>query len=250
VHFDPLVLLALGVAGLLAGFVDAIAGGGGLIGIPALLAAGVPPVAAIGTNKVQSIVGTAIAARTYWRGGYVPLRPLLAAALAGFGGAFLGAFAVESVDTGFLAGAVPAALIVVALYFLFAPRLTDADRHARLDFARFVPVMAAVLGFYDGLLGPGTGSFMTIGFVTLFGLGLTRAVGHTKAVNLASNLGALALFIPTGVIVWPAAAAMAVGQLVGGYLGARTGIRFGARIIRPLVVAVAVILALKQLFVP
>jgi uncharacterized membrane protein YfcA len=250
VHFEPFVLFALGAAGLLAGFVDAIAGGGALIGIPALLAAGIPPVAAIGTNKVQSILGTAIAATTYARGGYVPLRPLLPAAVLAVLGGLLGAVLVESIDTRFLAGAVPLALILVALYFLFAPRLTDADRQARLDFARFVPVMGAVVGFYDGLLGPGAGSFLTVGFVSLFGLGLTRAVAHAKAVNLASNLGALTLFVATGVIVWPAAAAMAGGQIVGGYLGARTGMRFGVKIIRPLVVAVSVILILKQLLLP
>jgi uncharacterized membrane protein YfcA len=250
VQLDPVVLLILGGVGMLAGFVDAIAGGGALIGIPALLLAGVPPIAALGTNKVQSVVGTAIAAATYRRGGLVPIRRLGWAAAAAFAASFCGALVVRSLDTALLSAAVPLALIAVALYFLLAPRLTDADQRARLDFARFVPVMAAVVGFYDGLLGPGAGSFLTVGFITLFGLGVTRAVGHTKAVNVASNLGALALLIPTGAVVWPAALAMAVGQLAGGYLGARAGMRFGARIIRPLVVAVSVILALKLLFFP
>ena len=87
----------------------------------------------------------------------------------------------------------------------------------------FVPVMGAAIGFYDGIFGPGTGSFLTMGFVALFGLGITRAAGNTKILNLASNLGALALFIPSGDVVWVAAGAMAVGQLIGGYLGALTG---------------------------
>jgi uncharacterized membrane protein YfcA len=108
--------------------------------------------------------------------------------------------------------------------------------------------MGFCLGFYDGIFGPGTGSFMTIGFVTLFGLGLTRATGHTKLLNLTSNLAALLVFIPSGDVLWPAAFAMAVGQLAGGYIGARTGIRYGARLIRPLVVAVSIVLALKLLF--
>ncbi len=245
---DPLVLVALGGAGLLAGFVDAIAGGGGLIALPALLAAGVPPIAALGTNKVQSVIGTGAAAITYWRKGYISLRALALAIACTFAAAFIGAYVVKQVDTSLLQIAVPIALVPIALYFLFAPRLTDDDRHARLRFNVFVPVMGAIIGFYDGIFGPGTGSFLTMGFVALFGLGLTRAAGHTKILNLASNLGALALFIPSGDVVWAAAGAMAVGQVIGGYLGALTGIRFGASIIRPLVVVISLALAVKLLF--
>jgi uncharacterized membrane protein YfcA len=245
---DPLVLLALGGAGMLAGFVDAIAGGGALIALPALLAAGVPPIAALGTNKLQSVIGTGIAAATYWRKGFVSLPALAIAIAATYAAAFVGAYVVKQVDTSLLAVAVPVALIGIALYFLFAPRLSDDDRHARLRFNLFVPVMGAIVGFYDGIFGPGTGSFLTMGFVALFGLGITRAAGNTKILNLASNLGALTLFIPSGDIVWAAAGAMAVGQVVGGYFGALTGIRFGAKLIRPLVVVISIILAGKLLF--
>jgi uncharacterized membrane protein YfcA len=245
---DLLILFALGGVGMLAGFVDAIAGGGGLISVPALLSVGLPPIAAFATNKVQSVVGTAMAVGTYWRRGFISLPRLLPAIAATLAGSYLGAHAVKSIDVAVLNFAVPIALILIAGYFMFAPRLTDADRHARLDFARFVPLMGFTVGFYDGIFGPGTGSFMTMGFVTLFGLGLTRAVGNTKALNLMSNLGALALFIPAGDVVWPAAIAMAIGQIIGGYVGALTGIRFGARLIRPLVVVVSVILALRLLF--
>lgn len=245
---DPLVLLALAGAGMLAGFVDAIAGGGGMIALPALLAAGIPPVMALGTNKLQSVIGTAAAATTYWRKGFVSLKTLAVAIACTFAAAFVGAFVVKQINTSVLQTAVPIALVGIALYFLFAPRLTDEDKHARLRFALFVPVMGGVIGFYDGIFGPGTGSFFTIGFVALFGLGVTRASGHTKVLNLASNLGALALFIPSGDVVWIAAGAMAVGQLIGGYLGALTGIRFGAKLIRPLVVIISLILAGKLLF--
>lgn len=240
---DPLVLLALAGAGMLAGFVDAIAGGGGLIALPALLAAGVPPIAALGTNKLQSMIGTGAAALTYWRGGFVSFRALAVAIAATYAAAILGAYVVKQIDIVVLEVAVPAALIAIAFYFLLSPRLSDDDRQARLQFDLFVPVMGAAIGFYDGIFGPGTGSFLTLGFVALFGLGVTRAAGNTKILNLASNLGALTLFIPSGDVVWAAAGAMAVGQLIGGYLGARTGIRFGAKLIRPLVVVISLLLA-------
>ncbi|MBJ3784801.1 TSUP family transporter [Devosia sediminis] len=247
---DPLILLALMAVGMFAGFVDAIAGGGGMITVPALLSAGLPPVAALGTNKMQSIVGTGMAVLTYWRRGYVDLPRLVPAIALTFAGSFLGALTVSKLDTSLLTVAVPVALIAIALYFLFAPKLSDADRAARLPFAPFVPVMGFVIGFYDGIFGPGTGSFFTIGFVLLFGLGLTRATGSTKALNFVSNLAALAIFIPQGAVVWPVAIVMALGQVIGGYVGARTGIRYGAKVIRPLVVMVSIALAIKLLFFP
>jgi uncharacterized membrane protein YfcA len=234
--FDPITLGALAAVGMLAGFVDAIAGGGGLITLPVLLSIGFSPVAAIATNKLQGSIGTGIAVTTYWRRGYVPAKQLLLAFPITLLGSLAGAFVVKHIDTSALQVAFPIALLAVATYFFFAPRLTDEDKVARL------------LGFYDGLLGPGTGSFFTVGFVTLFGLGITRAAGSTKFLNLASNLGAVMLFVPSGDVVWPAAIAMAIGQVAGGYLGALTGIRFGGRLIRPLVVIVSVILALRLLF--
>lgn len=244
---EPIVLLALAGVGMLAGFVDAIAGGGGMIALPALLSAGLPPVAALATNKLQGSIGTAMAALTFWRRGLVSLRDLLPAMLLTFAGSLTGALVVKRLDVSLLDIAVPAALIGIALYFLFAPNLSDVDRTARLSFRHFVPVMGFALGFYDGVFGPGTGSFFAIGFVTLFGLGLTRASGNTKVLNLVSNLAALCVFISAGDVVWPAALAMAVGQIAGGYLGARTGIRFGAKVIRPLVVVVSIALALRIL---
>lgn len=244
------MLVALGGVGVVAGFVDAVAGGGGLIALPALLSAGLSPIAALATNKVQSIVGTSAAAVTYWRGGYVTLRAMIPGVIATFVGAYLGAVTVRALDTSKLDIAVPIAIIAVALYFTFSPSIKDIDRIARLKFAIFVPVFGFIIGFYDGLFGPGTGSFFMIGFVALFGLGATRAAAHTKILNVTSNLAALALFIPAGDVVWSAGIAMAVGQMVGGYLGALTGIRFGAKVIRPLVIVVSIVLALRLLLFP
>lgn len=247
---DPLTLVALGGVGLLAGFVDAVAGGGGMLTVPALLSAGLPPIAALATNKMQSVVGTAMATFTYWRKGFVSVKALIPAIAATYAGSLLGALTVKQVDTSLLDVAVPIALIGIALYFLFAPNLSDADRTARLPFPTLVPLMGFGIGFYDGIFGPGTGSFFTIGFVLLFGLGIIRAAGNTKLLNLVSNLAALTIFITGGDIIWPAAIAMACGQIVGGYVGAHAGIRFGARLIRPLVVVISIAMAIKLLVWP
>ncbi|MBF0680936.1 MAG: TSUP family transporter [Devosia sp.] len=247
---DPLILLALAGVGFLAGFVDAVAGGGGMLSVPALLSVGLPPVAALATNKMQSVIGTAMAVTTYWRRGYVELKTLLPGLLLAFAGSAIGALIVSRVDTSLLNIAVPIALIAIALYFLFSPKLSDADRASRLSFEKFMPVMAFVVGFYDGIFGPGTGSFFSIGFVLLFGLGLTRATGNTKALNLMSNTAALVVFIPMGQVVWPIALVMAIGQIAGGYIGARTGIKYGAKVIRPLIVVVSIAMAVKLLVWP
>lgn len=247
---DIWVLLALGGVGIIAGFVDAVAGGGGLIGVPALLSAGLSPVAALATNKAQSVVGTIAAAYAFWRNGFVALRTLIPGIVCAFIGSYVGAIVVKSIDTSALTVAVPVAVIAVALYFTFSPSIKDVDRAARLDFRIFVPVMGFLIGFYDGIFGPGTGSFFMLGFVALFGLSATRASAHTKVLNVTSNLAALVLFIPSGDVLWPVAIVMAIGQLIGGYLGALTGIRFGAKIIRPLVIIVSIALATKLLFFP
>ncbi len=227
-----------------------MAGGGGLIALPALLSVGLSPVAALATNKAQSVVGTFTAAFTFWRGGFVALKTMIPGIAFTFVGSYIGALVVKAIDTSALSVAVPVAVIAVALYFSFSPSIKDVDSTARLKFAIFVPVVGFIIGFYDGLFGPGTGSFFMLCFVALFGLSATKASAHTKVLNVTSNLAALALFIPAGDVLWPAAIAMAIGQLIGGYFGALTGIRFGAKVIRPLVIAVSVILAIRLLLFP
>ena len=151
---DPLILVALACVGALAGFVDAVAGGGGMVTVPALLSAGLPPIAALATNKMQSSIGTTIAVLTYWRRGFVSVRALLPSVAATFAGSMIGALIVKQIDTSLLNVAVPIALIGVALYFLFAPSLSAADRVSRLAFRRWASLLGFCVGFYDGVFGP------------------------------------------------------------------------------------------------
>src|SRR3546814_626195 len=178
-EFAPEIFAFLIAVAFVAGTVDAMAGGGGLLTIPALMAAGVPPVSAPATNKLQSTVGHGAALLWLWGGGRVDLCRFAWPAAGAFAGSVLGATAVQYAGADFLAAFVPILLIAMGLYFLLAPPMSSVDRHARTGPLGLTLIVAA-LGFYDGFFGPGTGSFLTLTLVSLGGLGLVRAIGTTK----------------------------------------------------------------------
>lgn len=244
---DVLALLAL--AAFIAGLIDAMAGGGGLIAIPALLAAGVPPVEAIATNKVQSSFGTTSAVVTFARRGLIDFRRFLWPVVASFAGSVGGAIALQVVDPSFLTGLVPVLLVAIAAYFLFGPKLSETDTRARLGHAALVAIMFAI-GFYDGFFGPGTGSFMATALVALFGFGLLSATAHTKLLNLASNVAALITLVVGGHVLWLLGLVMAAASILGAQVGARLAVRVGGRAIRPLLVVMSLALTVKLLAEP
>ncbi|MBU0556794.1 MAG: TSUP family transporter [Alphaproteobacteria bacterium] len=242
--FD-IILMLMAVA-FLAAMIDAMAGGGGLITIPALLAAGIPPVAALATNKLQSSFGTCGAVIAFARRGHIDFRRFALPTLAAFVGSAGGALLVTRIDSGFLAALLPMLLIAMVLYFTLSPRMSDEDRHSRFGPIALL-VVAAIIGSYDGFFGPGTGSFFTTALVGLFGLGLIRAVAHTKLLNFASNLSSVIVFIIGGHVLWITGLAMAVGSIAGGQVGAHVAIRFGAGIARPLLIVMSLALTAKLL---
>lgn len=243
-----IVALLMAVA-FVAGAIDAVAGGGGLITIPALLAAGVPPVAAIATNKLQSTFGTGGAVYAYARRGHIDLRRFAWPTVAAFAGSALGAFILTRVDPGFLEALLPLLLVLMVAYFLFSPRIGDEDRHARFGPAALI-LVGLVIGGYDGFFGPGTGSFFTTALVALFGLGLIRAVAHTKLLNFASNLSALGVLVVGGHVLWALGLAMALANFVGAQVGAHFALRFGAGLARPLLIVMSLGLTAKLLADP
>jgi uncharacterized membrane protein YfcA len=249
VHLTVEIVSLLVVVAFVAGGIDAMAGGGGLLTIPALMACGVPPVAAIATNKLQSTVGTGSAFLTYWRAGHVDLRRFLVPACGAFIGSVLGATAVQHADPAFLAAFVPVLLILMALYFLLAPPMGDIDRHPRLAAAGMTAIVT-VIGFYDGFFGPGTGSFITTALVAFGGLGLVRAIANTKFLNLATNIAGLLAMIAGGKVLWLLGLAMAAANVAGNQVGARLALRFGGRGVRPLLVVVSLALTIKLLADP
>lgn len=236
------------LAAFIAGYVDAIAGGGGLIALPALLLAGLSPVEAVATNKLQGTFGVAASSYTFWRAGQIDLASLRFAVPAAAAGAALGCLLVGHLDPALLKVLIPALLIAIAAYFAFLPRLGPSGSAERMA----APVTAAAIAFpvaaYDGFLGPGAGSFYMIGFVAVAGLGMLPAMANTKVLNLTSNIVPLLIFMSLGTVVYEVGLPMALAQFLGSRLGAKSAIRHGAALIRPMIVTVSVLMALRLLY--
>ncbi len=246
--FHGLALDTLGMlfgVGLLAGFVDAIAGGGGLLTLPALLWAGLSPAESLATNKVQSSFGSFSAALKFTRGGEVKPREMASMIACTFAGSALGAIIVQMLDPGFLRNVIPVLLIGIAVWLMVTPKAGEIDAHQRIGERAFALLAGTGIGFYDGFFGPGTGTFFAIAFVSLLGFNLRKATAHTKVLNFTSNIAALLFFLMGGHIVWVAGLLMGVGQSLGAQLGAQMVIRNGAAIVRPMLVVASLAITAK-----
>jgi len=238
-------LALLVVASFVAGTVDAIAGGGGLITLPALLAAGLPPALALGTNKGQSVFGSGAALLRYARAGLVDGRVARVTFPAGLVGSLGGAALVLLVPPTLLRPVVLALLVVVAVVLAFRPTAPSAPRASAHRSLHVAAAIALVIGAYDGFFGPGTGTFLIFGFVIFFGAGMREASADAKVVNFASNLAAVALFASRGLVAWNVALPMAAGQFAGGLAGAHLAVRGGDRLVRWVVLLVVLALVVK-----
>jgi uncharacterized membrane protein YfcA len=244
-----LPLIAVTLASFLAGFVNAIAGGGGLVSVPALF--GVFPRAhaseLFGTNKVVMVSGTLQAAASYGRRVSLPWRTLLPAIAAAVLGAAVGATAVTLVPNDFLRRLLPMMMAAVLAQMFLEPDLgsVHAPRHGPLAEPWLASGIAFVLGLYDGFFGPGTGSFLIFLFVRVLGFDFLHAVASAKILNTATNVGAIGVFAATGNVVWHLVGPMIVANVAGSLLGTHLALRHGSRFIRPVFVTVVAVLILK-----
>jgi uncharacterized membrane protein YfcA len=243
---SPAMVALLAGAAFLAGLVDAIAGGGGLIALPALLAAGLPPHVALGTNKGQAVFGAAASAISFWRRGMVDRDRAPLGFVAGFVGSSLGAWGVLAVPLGPLR-VVVIVLLLVAAAVVLARRNVESRPRPMAAGARAAALagIALAIGAYDGFFGPGTGSMLVVAFAVVFGDALTRASGNAKIVNLASNLAAMLLFAHRGVVVWSIALPMAAANALGAWTGAHLAVRKGDRLVRAAVLVVVAAIVVK-----
>jgi uncharacterized membrane protein YfcA len=233
---DPGTLAVMGLAALMAGWVDAVVGGGGLIQLPALVL-GYPsatPAQLLATNKFGSIFGTATSAVTYTRRVRPDLRTALPMAAVAFVGAMAGAFIGLAIPKSAFNPIILVLLVTVGTYTLLKPELgqVTALRYSGHKHTGYAVLVGFVIGVYDGALGPGTGSFLVFALVGLLGYAFLEASAKAKITNFATNLGALAIFIPLGQVMFAVGLVIGPCNLLGGYLGARTAVRFGSGFVR------------------
>ncbi|MGW5420413.1 sulfite exporter TauE/SafE family protein [Streptomyces sp. NPDC003943] len=254
ISLTTLVLLCL--AAFAAGWIDAVVGGGGLLQLPALLL-GLPHVPAaqiLGTNKAVSIVGTSGAAVTYLRKAPVKVGMAVRIGLAALLGSMAGAFFAAGISSAVLRPVIMVVLLGVAGFVMFRPSFgtrAAGEERAALTRARIVTAVVVVgggIGFYDGLFGPGTGTFLVLALTAVLHLDLVTASATSKIVNVCTNAGALAMFAYQGHVLWQLAAVMALFNLAGGTLGARMALAKGAEFVRGVLLVVVFSLVAKLAF--
>jgi uncharacterized membrane protein YfcA len=242
------LIVVLFLVALLAGWVDTLAGGGGLLTLPALMLAGLPPVSALATNKAQGFVGTLTATLILALKGHLNIIGLLPLVLAAAIGSMLGTLLIQRVDTSWLHWGIPVLLIGVAGYFLASPQVGKHESRARQSEKVYGLSTVPLIGFYDGAIGPGAGSFFAASGVALRGQTLLQATIRAKLFNFTTNIMSMALFAAAGQVAWIIAMAMMLGQFCGALLASHTMLHGGERLIRPLVILMCVLMSCSQVY--
>lgn len=244
--WQTLIILSL-VAGI-AGFVDAMAGGGGLLTIPAMLMANIPPLLTLGTNKLQATAGSFSASMTMMRHGKIHPKQIWQAIIMAFVGAVLGTLAVQLLSPDAFKKIIPFLMAIIGLYYLFAPSLGEVKAEPRMDDKKWQFGVVPLIGAYDGYLGPGTGMFLALGGIVLRGYDMVTATANAKVLNFTTNVASLLMFIYAGQVWWKVGLVMMVGQGIGAYFGAKMAIKGGSKLIRPVVVMVCFAMLMKYVF--
>lgn len=240
------ILVILALVAFIAGFVDSIAGGGGIITIPALLLAGIPPHYALGTNKLQSSFGSFSATIHFYKKGFINLKDNIVFIVSVFIFSALGTILIQFWDANLLSKFIPFLLIIFSIYFLFSPKITEESKKARVGKIALV-LMLGGIGFYDGFFGPGTGSFFMFALIMLGGFGIKQSLAQAKLYNFTTNIASVIFFAVGGYIIWSIGFAMAVGQFIGAYFGSKMALKYGIKIIKPLVVIVSILVSINLL---
>lgn len=224
-------------AAFVAGFLDTLAGGGGLIALPALIMSGIPPLIALGTNKLQGTMGTATATLMMLRSRAVRWEDVRKPMLYAFIGSVAGTIAVQFIDTELLVFVIPLVLLLIAIYFILSPLLVSKQTTPLLKKKSYEKWVVPAIGWYDGMFGPGTGSFFALAGVSLRAKDLISATAAAKTYNFATNIGSLIIFLAVGKVMWGAGAVMMAGQVAGAWVGSRFLLKINPALLRLVVVA-------------
>ena len=233
-----------------AGLISSIAGSGGILTLPALLWAGLPPLNALATNKVQSSLGTLSSAWNFFRKGHLDIEPLRLSVAMAIAGSVIGTLVVQSLNAELLTRLIPCLLLAIALYFLLSPKINDRDHPERISQRLFACTAALGMGFYGGFFGPGMGSIMPFLFVWLLGHNLVKATAETKLMILAVNGTSALIFVFSGYVVWSLAIAMSVAQVFGARMGSNLVMKRGSGFVQPIITGVTLLMAIKLLWFP
>lgn len=237
INLSPEILAFLFMAAFAAGFLDTLAGGGGLIVLPALIISGIPPLLALGTNKLQGTMGTATASVMMLRSRKVRWDEIRFPMFLAFLGSVAGTIAVQFLNTELLVFVIPLVLVCIAVYFIVSPFVQTKHKGARISARNYRRFIVPVIGWYDGMFGPGTGSFFAVAGVSLRGMNLIDATANAKTLNFATNFASLLVFLIAGKVVWLAGLTMMVGQFAGAWGGSKCLLTINPNYLRILVVA-------------
>lgn len=241
-EFSLEILLFLFFAAVIAGFLDTLAGGGGLITVPALIVSGIPPLAALGTNKLQSSMGSGTASFLLFSRKRISWGEIKGLMLTAFIGSVVGSVLVQFINTAALSFVIPTVLIVIAAYFIVAPYLKLESEKPRISETTYKNIIVPCIGAYDGMFGPGTGSFLAVSGVSLRAFEIIKATAIAKPLNFATNIASLLVFILAGQIVWVAGAAMMIGQMFGAWMGSHYLFKVNPKALRILIVTMCLIM--------
>lgn len=246
--FSIEVLTFLFFAAAVAGFLDTLAGGGGLIALPALIISGIPPLFALGTNKLQGTIGTATATIMMLRKRAVRWHDVKYLMLAAFIGSTLGTIAVQFLNTELLNFVIPAVLLCIAVYFLISPQVTNPDHEAKVSANNYRRLVVPVIGWYDGMFGPGTGSFFALAGVSFRGQNLINSTAIAKTLNFSTNIASLFVFLIAGKVIWFVGLVMMSGQFIGAWAGSLCLLKIDPKYLRLVVVLMCVGMLCKYVY--
>jgi len=241
------IALFLFTIAIIAGFLDTLAGGGGLLTLPALMMSGMPPLIALGTNKLQSCMGTATASVMMLRGRRVRWHQVKHLMLSAFIGSAMGTIIIQFVNTDMLTLIIPIVISMIGIYFLITPTVDKENQPAKVSPSRYKNIVVPIIGCYDGIFGPGTGSFFTLAGRALRAQKFLEATAVAKTLNFSTNFASLIVFLFAGQVLWLVGITMMLGQLIGAWLGSHCLFKIPVNYLRYLVVVMCFAMLAKYM---